>query len=239
MLDEIVGYVGHRVHVVRAREVTQLIRWLGPDLKGKRILDVAGGDGWWAARTRKLGAVPYSLDIAGGKVARGTRYRDAPHLVQGDALRLPFADASFDAVMSVCAIEHFPDGAAALAEIARVLKPGGPLVMSADALTHGSTWPALDAGHRRRYHVVRTYSDEELRGLLAERGIEVLEHRYMFRGRKGERLYLELSRGRYAWNAAAPLIPLAERWDRSSTAPGGSIVLVRAIKTPAEAPAHG
>jgi SAM-dependent methyltransferase len=230
MLDEVVGYIGHRVHVVRAREVTQLIRWLGPDLTGKRVLDVAGGDGWWAGQTRKLGAIPYALDIDGGKLRRGRTYRDAPHLVHGDALHLPFADGAFDAVMSVCAIEHFPDGAAALAEMARVLRRGGAFALSADALTHGSAWPELEAGHRRRYHVVRTYSVEQLQELCAAAGIRLLEHRYLFRGRKGERLYLELSRGRFAWNAAAPLIPLAERWDRTSTEPGGSIVLVRGVK---------
>ena len=76
----------------------------------------------------------------------------------GDALELPFADASFDRVMSICAIEHFDDGARALDEMTRVLVPGGELVMSADALTLAGQWPGLYRAHCERYHVQRTYS---------------------------------------------------------------------------------
>jgi SAM-dependent methyltransferase len=206
-----------------------LYQWLG-DLRGKRLLDVAGGDGYWAGKAAALGGIPYCLDIAGGKLARGKNYRRAPHLVLGDALALPFRDASFDAVMSVCAIEHFDDGPRALDEIARVLRPGGTLAMSADTLSYASRWPDLDAGHRRRYHVVRTYDHGQLATMLSDRGFDVLDHEYMFRGPRSEKLYLQLSRNRLAWNAAAPLAPLIAKWDRSSSDAGGSIVLMRARK---------
>ena len=122
----------------RYREARTLLRWLcedrGGDLSGLRVLDVAGGDGYWAGQTRKRGARAVALDLAGAKLSRGRQLASAPALVEGDALNLPFADASFDRVMSICAIEHFDDGAKALDEMARVLAPGGELVMSADAL---------------------------------------------------------------------------------------------------------
>jgi ubiquinone/menaquinone biosynthesis C-methylase UbiE len=130
---DVVGFAGHEVHVCRYREARALLRWLGPDLRGVRVLDVAGGDGYWAAQARKRGAWAVALDLDGAKLDRGAGLTSAPALVRGDALRLPFADGSFDRVMSICAIEHFDDGGRALDEMTRVLAPGGELVRSADA----------------------------------------------------------------------------------------------------------
>src|SRR6516164_3170521 len=157
-----VAFAGHEVHVCRRREAGTLLRWLGEDLRGLRVLDVAGGDGYWAARARRRGARAVALDISWAKLRRGRELTAAPALVRGDALDLPFADGSFDRVMSICAIEHFDDGARALAEMARVLGPGGELVMSADALTLAQRWPRLYRAHCERYHVRRTYSQGEL-----------------------------------------------------------------------------
>ena len=227
MLADLVAYVGHQVHVVRTREVRTLFDWLG-DLRGRRLLDVAGGDGYWAGQARKRGATAVCLDLARHKLVRGRTLKDSPYLIEGDALRLPFRDASFDALMSVCAIEHFPDGAASLAEMARVTRPGGMLVMSADALTRAGRWPELDAGHRGRYHVVRTYDHAELAALLDAAGFDVLEHTYLFRTERAERLYLQLSRHRLAWNVAAPLAPAVARADRRAPNATGSVVCVRA-----------
>ncbi len=231
MIADTIAHVGHQVHVCRVLEARPLLRWLGP-LRGKRVLDVAGGDGYWAGQARRRGATAVCLDIAGHKLVRGRGYASAPMLVQGDALRLPFADGTFDAIMSVCAIEHFPDGAASLDEMARVLRPGGQLVMSADVLSRGAQWPELDAEHRRRYHVVDTYPDTRLRALLAERGLDVAEHRYIFRSQAAEHLYMWLSAkgGKVGWNAAAPLAPWVAWNDRRSPNEQGSVVLVRAVK---------
>ena len=167
-----VAFAGHEVHVCRHREGGTLLRWLGEDLRGLRVLDVAGGDGYWAAQARKRGAWAVALDLAEAKLRRGRQLTAAPGLVRADALRLPFADGSFDRVMSICAIEHFDDGARALAEMARVLAPGGELVMSADALTLAERWPRLYRAHCERYHVQRTYSHEQLTALLAASGLE-------------------------------------------------------------------
>ena len=135
------------------------------------MLDVAGGDGYWAAQARGRGARAVALDLAGAKLRRGRQLSAPPALIRGDALELPFADASFDRVMSICAIEHFDDGARALDEMARVLAPGGELVMSADALTLAEQWPRLYRAHCERYHVKRTYSHGELAALLGQRGL--------------------------------------------------------------------
>jgi ubiquinone/menaquinone biosynthesis C-methylase UbiE len=140
-VTDAVAFAGHQVHVCRWREAGTLLRWLGPDLHGMRVLDVAGGDGYWAGQARRRGAHAVAIDLATHKLRRGRELASAPALVRGDALRLPFPDASFDRVMSICAIEHFDDGPLALSEMARVLTPvttcGGPTPMS--------SWPACSA----------------------------------------------------------------------------------------------
>jgi hypothetical protein len=45
-----VAAAGHEVHVCRYREARTLLRWLGDDLRGLRVLDVAAGDGYWSRR---------------------------------------------------------------------------------------------------------------------------------------------------------------------------------------------
>ena len=49
-----VAVAGHEVHVCRYREARTLLRWLGEDLRGLRVLDVAGGDGYSAAPAAPL-----------------------------------------------------------------------------------------------------------------------------------------------------------------------------------------
>jgi SAM-dependent methyltransferase len=229
-IADAVAVAGHEVHVCRYREARTLLRWLGEDLRGLRVLDVAGGDGYWAAQARRRGAWAVALDLAGAKLRRGRQLSHPPALIKGDALALPFADASFDRVMSICALEHFDDGARALDEMARVLAPGGELVMSADALTLAERYPRLYRAHCERYHVKRTYSHHELTTLLAARGLDVTGHEYQFRSRWAQRLYLSLSAygGTYGFNAAAPAAPIIAAADRGAHGDGGAIVLVRA-----------
>jgi SAM-dependent methyltransferase len=238
---DMVAFAGHEVHVCRYREARTLLRWLGGDLRGQRVLDVAGGDGYWAAQARRRGAWAVAVDIAEGKLRRGGTLSLAPGLVRGDALRLPFPDASFDRVMSICAIEHFDDGGRALDEMARVLRPGGELVMSADALTLAEHWPKLYAAHCDRYSVQRTYSHDQLADLLAERGLTVLAHEYQFQSRWAQRLYLSLSAygGKFGFNAAVaalPAVALSDRGGSAEKAVGGAIVLVHARREEINAP---
>jgi SAM-dependent methyltransferase len=232
-LADAVAVAGHEVHVCRYREARTLLRWLGPedgDLRGLRLLDVAAGDGYWAAQARRRGAQAVALDLDDAKLTRGSQLSAPPALVRSDALRLPFADASFDRVMSICAIEHFDDGEQALDEMARVLAPGGELVMSADSLTLAEHWPNIYRAHCERYHVKRTYSHQELTALLSARGLAVTHYRYQFRSRRAQRMYLGLSAygGKFGFNAAAPAAPLVAASDRNARGDGGAIVLVRA-----------
>lgn len=226
------AFIGHQVHYGRFREAGTLLRWLGSDLAGKRVLDVAGGDGYWAGQARKRGAHAVSIDLSRKKMLFGSQLASAPALLQTDALALPFRDGSFDRVMSICAIEHFDDGPLALGEIARVLAPGGELVMSADAVTRAGRWPALYGRHCQNYAVKQTYTHQRLASLLAERGMDVIEHTYQFRGPLSERVYLTVSAygGRVGPNAAAVLVPFIAVGDWLAPNNQGSMVLIRARK---------
>lgn len=231
-ISDVVAFMGHQVHVCRYREAGTLLGWMGRDLRGRRVLDVAGGDGYWAGRARRRGADAVSIDLARKKMVYGRTLADAPALIECDALRLPFADGSFDAVLSVCAIEHFDDGGRSLGEMARVLKPGGEIFLSADVLSRADTWPKLRDAHKSKYHVRHTYTHESLRELMDERGLDLVKHSYQFRTAGAERLYLSLSAygGKVGFNAAAPLAPLVALTDRGAPNERGSIVLVQARK---------
>jgi SAM-dependent methyltransferase len=228
-IEQLVAHVGHRVHLCRAREVGLLLRWAG-DLEGQVVLDVAGGDGYWAGVARGRGARPVALDLDLAKLRRGAGLEPAVGLVAGDALALPVRSAVVDVVLSVCALEHFDDGSAALAEMARVLKPGGRLLLSADVLSESHDQPRERARHVERYHVQDTYDHERLARLLRGCGMDLVRYAYQFRSSWAQRLYLGVSAygGRAGWNASAPLAPLVAWSDRRTPNSGGSIVVIEA-----------
>jgi SAM-dependent methyltransferase len=93
-------------------------------------LGCAGGIRWFGARYRMIGL---DFSRAGLEIA-AQDYRLA---LRGDALRLPLADASVDAVVSACFFEHIApnDKPKLLAEVRRVLKPGGRVIFQYDVET--------------------------------------------------------------------------------------------------------
>ena len=100
---------------------------------GERVLDVASGSGDLARAFAARGAEVWMSDINGSMLARGRdRLLDAGRTapaVQCDAERLPFAGASFDCVSVGFGLRNMTHKDAALAEMARVLKPGGRLLV--------------------------------------------------------------------------------------------------------------
>ncbi|MFC6732640.1 MULTISPECIES: class I SAM-dependent methyltransferase [unclassified Haladaptatus] len=90
-----------------------------------RLLDVGGGTGR-ASRALSV-PEPVVVDAAGGMLREATTRGLAA--VQGDATRLPVQTASVDAVVIVDALHHMPRHRAVIAEAARVLRPGGVLVV--------------------------------------------------------------------------------------------------------------
>ena len=98
--------------------------------RGRRLLDVCTGPGLLAAAAAKRGALVAGLDFAEAVVA--VARRNVPGVVfrQGDAQALPYPDGGFDAVVCGYGIIHLPEPERALAEMYRVLAPGGRLAVS-------------------------------------------------------------------------------------------------------------
>jgi demethylmenaquinone methyltransferase/2-methoxy-6-polyprenyl-1,4-benzoquinol methylase len=94
---------------------------------GERILDLAAGTGVSTVELAKSGACCVATDFSMGMLQAG-KHRGVP-MVAGDALHLPFADASFDGALISFGLRNLVDTKAGLAEIRRVVKPGGRLVV--------------------------------------------------------------------------------------------------------------
>ncbi len=97
-----------------------------------RVLDLGCGTGQLGARIvrSRLPITVIGCDFSAGMLERAARRTRRVRWVRGDAARLPFADASFDAVVSTEAFHWFPDQHAALAECFRVLVPNGRLLLA-------------------------------------------------------------------------------------------------------------
>ena len=96
---------------------------------GERILDIAAGTGTSSIALAKTGAEVIALDFSQGMVEEGRRRHPELQFVQGDAEKLPFGDAEFDAVSISFGLRNVQHPEVAIAEMLRVLKPGGRVVI--------------------------------------------------------------------------------------------------------------
>jgi len=144
---------------------------------GERVLDVGCGEGWFASELVRAGTSVVGIDVAEEPLRRA-RERDGEldlRLVDADR-PWPLDDASFDAVWAGETIEHVVDTIGWLAEIRRVLRPGGRLLLSTP--DHGRLrvlWLALSRrafeGHfDPRADHLRFYARSGLSRLLGELG---------------------------------------------------------------------
>jgi demethylmenaquinone methyltransferase/2-methoxy-6-polyprenyl-1,4-benzoquinol methylase len=96
---------------------------------GERVLDIAAGTGTSSAAIARSGAEVVALDFSAGMIAEGRRRHPDIEFVEADAERLPFDDESFDAVTISFGLRNIENPQTALAEMYRVLKPGGRVVI--------------------------------------------------------------------------------------------------------------
>jgi SAM-dependent methyltransferase len=130
-----------------------------------RILDAGCGTGGMLDLYRSWPDVEATgLDFAADAL-RFSRERGHARLVAGDLTALPFRSASFDVVTALDVIEHVPEDAAGVREIARVLRPGGILVASVPA------YPFLWGRHDVALHHQRRYYSRPFRRLVEGAGL--------------------------------------------------------------------
>ena len=112
---------------------------------------------------------------AAGEVPPAARARP----VGGDATAMPFGDGSFDRVIAAEVLEHIPFDRRALAEIARVLRPGGLLAVTVPAwLPERICWRLSDDYHNTPGGHVRIYTRSELEAKLRAAGFDVGGHHH-------------------------------------------------------------
>src|SRR5690625_6312726 len=96
---------------------------------GERVLDLAAGTGTSSEAYADAGIEVVPCDFSAGMVAVGKQRRPDLAFVVGDATALPFADGSFDVVAISFGLRNVVDTTAALAEMRRVTRPGGRVVV--------------------------------------------------------------------------------------------------------------
>lgn len=157
---------------------------------GDRALDMGAGAGRHSFELYRRGADVVAFDQDAEELSRVSglfhAMREAGEVPvgaeadvkQGDALGLPFGDGEFDRIVAAEVLEHIPDDVTAIAELARVLRPGGTMAVSVPRwLPERICWALSDRLHDGSYHTVegghvRIYKDSELIGKLEDAGLK-------------------------------------------------------------------
>jgi ubiquinone/menaquinone biosynthesis C-methylase UbiE len=141
------------------------------DLRGaKHILDVGSGAGQIAKHLVKYADRDAEITCSdlSCEMLRRARHRlksDRPRFIVADMVRLPFADASFDCVTCGYVLEHLPDARVGLAELSRVLLPGGRMLLMA-------TEDTFSGACTSRMWCCRTYNRRELAKICEQVGLD-------------------------------------------------------------------
>lgn len=174
--DRLVGHVTSRFAgpLLDAANVT----------RGTRVLDVATGPGYVAAQAAERGASVVGADVAAAMVSLAQRLHPGIEFREADVHELPFEDGSFDAVVGNFLIMHLGRPDQAMAELVRVLAPGGRVALTAwdfpgrsrllgvflDAVGEAGATPPDDLPPGP--DVFRFSADEEFDALMRAQGLE-------------------------------------------------------------------
>jgi len=151
---------------------------------GMTVLDLGCGEGRHAFEAYRRGASVIAVDWGRSEVETTKRWLgaiaeagEAPEharyeVVRGDLLHLPVPDASVDRVMASEVLEHIPDDVTAMAEIARVLKPGGRVAVTVPRYgPERICWALSDEYHANEGGHIRIYRRDVVRTRLASVGL--------------------------------------------------------------------
>ena len=109
-------------------ELNAVLSFLG-NVTNKKILDAGCGKGRLTCELAKRGAEIVGVDIAYELISSAKQQNKNLPFLTASVSQLPFVDGCFDGVLCVEVIEHVPDTEMAIYELARVLKPGGKLIV--------------------------------------------------------------------------------------------------------------
>ena len=183
-----------------------------------RILDVGCGTGRHVVEAcrRPCCVVGVDCDPDELRFCKGYLYclicdgemRAKANLLLGDGDRLPFADGSFDRVICTEVLEHVPDDARVVRELARVLRPGGTMAVSVPAYAAETLyWRLLSLRGLSMEEHVRVYSGRRLSALLKGEGLLPFARR---RRHSLESLYWLLA---FALGEGAPESRISSAWE--------------------------
>ena len=143
---------------------------------GTKVIDVGCGAGRHSYEAYRRGADVIAFDQNAEELAEVDTMLQAmgaegeapesakAQVVVGDALALPYPDGTFDVVIASEILEHVPDDETALAELVRVLRPGGSLVVTVPRwLPEKICWLLSDSYHANEGGHIRIYQADELR----------------------------------------------------------------------------
>jgi ubiquinone/menaquinone biosynthesis C-methylase UbiE len=158
--------------------IARLLLGLG---RGDGVLDVACGPGNFSRQfARVVGptGLVVGIDASPTMLRRAVRDSRASNLayVRGNAVALPFRDASFDAVCCFAALHLFADPFTALDHMKRVLTPGGRLAIFTSCRTRSSPMRTLD-GLAAQRSGMRMFEPDEITGALEDRGFADVSQR--------------------------------------------------------------
>ncbi len=148
------------------------------DLRGcKRILDVGSGAGQivrhllrYADRDATISGIDISPEML--RRARGRLKNDRPQFLSADLAHLPFADGAFDCVTCGYVLEHLPEAKSGLSELARVMSPGGRMLLLTTEDSFGGAWTS-------RLFLCRTYNRQELLQTCRDVGLEPVQELWL------------------------------------------------------------
>jgi ubiquinone/menaquinone biosynthesis C-methylase UbiE len=161
---------------------------IGP---GSKVIDVGCGAGRHSYQAYRLGADVIAFDQDAAELTNVETMLQAmraageappsatAQTVVGDALALPYSDNTFDCVIASEILEHIPDDATAIAELVRVLKPGGALAVTVPRwLPERICWLLSDEYHANEGGHIRIYKADELRKKLTSAGATFTSSHY-------------------------------------------------------------
>jgi len=153
---------------------------------GDSLLDLGCGGGRHAFEALRRGAKVVALDMSESELrealilmAAMSEAGETPPpavggVTNGDALHLPFPDASFDRIIASEVMEHIPADTSALAELVRVLRPGGTIAVTVPRwLPERICWALSDEYHGKPGGHVRIYRASELSTRMSAAGLDV------------------------------------------------------------------